>query len=549
MAEGTFETKGREASEPVHIEGVWGSHIAPKGGQSAVGSDPNAQVRVVAEPSAEFRATAELPKTLMGGTRSMRQAGAAYLPRHPSEHPTAWAVRLRQTFLYNGFERAVQMLVGKVFQDGIALDPDTPQLIRDWSEDIDMEGRDLATFAEDWFEEVLQTGMCHALADFPRAEGDGTFLTDLTLRPYLTLIPGESVIGFRTERSSSGLRLTQLRVLEKGLKPSPQNPWVDVEVERVRVYYAGDPTQEDASRTEPNPKRYARFEVWEQDARTKRWAKTRIAGSLRPHVDIPIATAYAARESFMHARPPLDDLAWKNVEHWQSSSEQRNVLHVARVPILFAKALTEQERQSKKVIGSLVGWFATKAEAEMKWVEHSGSAANIGFKDLDELKQEMAVMALEPMLQRPTTRETLGGRILDESVANSRLGAWVRNFEDSLDKALSLLGAWKDIEYTGHINIKADFGITTPEAKDLKELITLRLERELSQQTLYDELVRRGVLPEDFDYEEELRRLAGEGEGVSADLAAEEMAAEGEEEEEEGAETEAEEGAEEEEMA
>jgi len=35
----------------------------------------------------------------------------------------------------------------------------------------------------------------------------------------------------------------------------------------------------------------------------------------------------------MQAKPPLLDLAWLNVEHWQSASDQSNILHVARVPI------------------------------------------------------------------------------------------------------------------------------------------------------------------------------------------------------------------------
>src|SRR3546814_11327266 len=50
---------------------------------------------------------------------------------------------------------------------------------------------------------------------------------------------------------------------------------------------------------------------------------------------LPLVTVYAERTGYLTARPPLLDLAWLNLAHWQSSSDQRHILHVARVPILF----------------------------------------------------------------------------------------------------------------------------------------------------------------------------------------------------------------------
>ena len=37
------------------------------------------------------------------------------------------------------------------------------------------------------------------------------------------------------------------------------------------------------------------------------------------------------------------DLAWLNLAHWQSASDQRHILHVARVPFLFGRGLSEGE--------------------------------------------------------------------------------------------------------------------------------------------------------------------------------------------------------------
>jgi hypothetical protein len=41
----------------------------------------------------------------------------------------------------------------------------------------------------------------------------------------------------------------------------------------------------------------------------------------------------------MRGSPPLLNLALLNIKHWQSQSEQDNILHVARVPLLVAYGL------------------------------------------------------------------------------------------------------------------------------------------------------------------------------------------------------------------
>ncbi|MBX8484820.1 DUF4055 domain-containing protein [Pseudomonas cichorii] len=39
--------------------------------------------------------------------------------------------------------------------------------------------------------------------------------------------------------------------------------------------------------------------------------------------------------------PPFKDLAHLNIQHWQSKPDQDNILHVARVPILFGSGIAE----------------------------------------------------------------------------------------------------------------------------------------------------------------------------------------------------------------
>jgi hypothetical protein len=52
---------------------------------------------------------------------------------------------------------------------------------------------------------------------------------------------------------------------------------------------------------------------------------------------IPFIPVYGLRKDFMIGSAPMIELAHANVEHWQSKSDQQTILHVARVPMLFAK--------------------------------------------------------------------------------------------------------------------------------------------------------------------------------------------------------------------
>lgn len=59
--------------------------------------------------------------------------------------------------------------------------------------------------------------------------------------------------------------------------------------------------------------------------------------------DIPLVTLYTKKTGFMRGTPPLLNLGLLNIKHWQSQSEQDNILHVTRVPLLVAYGLDRNE--------------------------------------------------------------------------------------------------------------------------------------------------------------------------------------------------------------
>lgn len=454
----------------------------------------------VATPMPEYDAMSihwELPAALMGGTFAMRNAGRKYLPQEgryvtidgvptwQGESNEAYQRRLNRTTLYNGFKRAIHGLRGKVFAKPIILATDAPERFEEWVENIDLQGNNLTVFAFSLFESALTYGHTHILADYPVVPKGATAADErmLRVRPYLTHVPPQNLIGWRMETVGGIRQLTQVRIRET-LTEFDGDYGTQV-VEQVRVLYPD------------------RWEVY----RSSEAGWELVSESPNPLGFIPLSTLYTQRTGEFISEPPLLDLAYKNVEHWQSSSDQKNILHVARVPILFGRGFVAGDRQVE--IGSSQMVVEPDPQADLKYVEHSGAAIESGQKDLDIIESQMLALSLEPMIQR-TGNVTATARALDEAEANSSLQAWALRMQDALDNALYYMDAWAGYTDGAAVDVNTSYGLTLDKTDDVKALIQLRGLREISRQTLMTELKRRGTLDDEYDLEEDTELLDNE---------------------------------------
>src|SRR5690606_715102 len=105
---------------------------------------------------------------LLGGTRAMRGAGETFLPKWPGEDAAAYEVRRTTATLFPAFARTLGVMAGKPFAKALTYGDDVPASIREWCDDVDLEGRNLHTFASEMLEEVLGYGIAGVLVEYPR---------------------------------------------------------------------------------------------------------------------------------------------------------------------------------------------------------------------------------------------------------------------------------------------------------------------------------------------------------------------------------------------
>jgi hypothetical protein len=421
----------------------------------------------------------------------MRAASRTYLPQEPKESETAYLSRLSRSVLTNIYKTTVQKLVGKPLRKPIVLNEDVPMELVAYADNLDNLGTDINVFARDWLEHAINDGLCHVLVDYPVADQDITLAEerDQGIRPYTVLVPAKNLIGWKSAVVNGQRELTQIRIKEKVYRDDPENEFAQLKVERVRVI-------------EPGVQRV--YEKREVENGQDEWVLASVGETTMQ--SIPLVTLYTNQMGFMIAEPALLDMAYLNVAHWQSDSDQRNILHVARVPILFGAGLTDDPDEQVQLEVGPNSMTTGPLGSTLQFVEHSGSGIEAGRKDLEDLESRMGLLGLDLIVRRgQQTSVTATQRSLDQAEVDSALHQFARQLEMGLNQVFDYMAQWKALgkDAGGTVTVYQDFGLNSGDAETVKTLLDMRNAGEISRTTFWEQLKRHGLLPDDFDPQEE----------------------------------------------
>jgi hypothetical protein len=431
-----------------------------------------------------------LVRALMGGTSAMRMAGKTFLPQWPNEETKAYEARLAVSTLYPAYSQTVRVLAGKPFSKPLQLAEDVPERIQEFAENIDLEGRNLHAFAGDLMVDILSAGISGVLVDFPPAQGVRTRAEELAagLRPYWKRYPIGTVLGWKSQRVSGVVTLMQVRLLET--EREDDGEFGEKTIEQVRVL---------------EPGRWRTYRKVETNQGTEGWQLH--AEGATTLQSIPFVFCYGQRTGFGTSAPPLIELAHQNVEHWQSKSDQQNILHVARVPML---AIIGADTEVEITVGASSAVKLPQG-ADMKFVEHTGAAIESGRNDLKDIEQRMLQTGAELLVRKEGAAVT-ATQIASEGEGNKcALQRMTEDLEDALDQALQFTAEWIGEAEGGHVTIHKDFGAETLGEASASLLIELQAAGIISKKRVILESQRRSILSSDVDAEDELNDVSQDG--------------------------------------
>lgn len=446
----------------------------------------------------------ELVADLLGGTAAMRAAGHRRLPQWPAESDESYKARLATATLFPAFARTVEVMTGKPTSKPPVVGKDVGPEVKKLLPSMDQQGNTLAQFSALMMDRALSYGFGVVFVDFPQAPPAAPAQTPSKAeeqargaRPYCVLVAAQSVIGWRARQSGTTWELEEFRFEEYVTEPDGE--WGERQVRQVRVLRPGS------------------------------WEVHRMAQSASPRVAVgdwvvhdkglmtlqrvPVVPFYGHNRGFMLGAPPMIDLAYLNVKHWQSQSDQDTLLHVARVPILTAVVDDETwqlEVGSAKAVRMPPG-------STLSFTEHSGAAIGAGKVSLDDLKEEMRQTGAELLVLKPglVTATQVGS---EDEASRCALQRITQSVEDSLNAVIAMMADWiNQIAPPAAVELHKEFGVATLAEASAQLLVMMAAAGQISNATLLAEMKRRGIVSDQVTWELEQDLLSAQGPPLGAD--------------------------------
>lgn len=436
---------------------------------------------------------------LLGGTATMREAREKYLPQHQYESADNYEERVSRATLKNYTLRTLDSLTGKAFKTPPKAMESVPDRIKELLTDIDQQGTDWAVFARQWFRSALAKSMAYVLVDFTRTDlPDGQSERTLEdderdgVRPFWRLYDAEDVIFQRKALVGGKWVFDEVRLLERELVDDGN--WGEKLVLRIRVLTPGG---------------WELYELKKKTAKSRKETWERVDFGPMGLERIPFVDFYTDKTGLGEGKPPLEDLAFINIEHWQSGSDQRNILTVTRFPMLAVSGASASESDKPVVIGPNKWLSVADPTGRIYYVEHAGAAIQAGERDLSTLEDQMASYGGEFLRTRPGAASATG-RVLDTAEAMSPLQAMGFDFKDALERALQFTAEWLRLDDGGKVEFKVKPDLTLGDSKALDMLDSARDRRDISRKTYLGELKRHEVLDDSFDEAKDAQELEAE---------------------------------------
>ena len=430
-------------------------------------------------------------RDVYGGTTSMQRAGAVYLPQHPAEPNDAYAARLRGTVLYNALDRTVDGLVGLIFRKDVDLQ-NADKRIEEHAEDIDLTGRPLNRFTRDAATETLVDGIGFILVDYPESDPSAATLEDERrqgLRPNWVYIRAEQFISARFT-VVGGLPVLSQFVYRENVE-EPAGTFTTEEVTQYRVLRV-------------TAEGMGEYEIWRNAVKGSKtelelWREGTFQMPGAEGTVVPVVPVYGGRVAHFEAKPPLLDLAYENIAHWQLRSDHYYALHVSNVPIPVF--IGRARGQDDELVISPGRGLDIPEGGDAKYLEFSGKSLQHSRDELRDIEARMASLGLS-MLQRDTrAAETAEAKRIDKVAEDSALAEFAGGLEAAVNEALGLHARWIGSATPGEVTINRDYMPGTLSEGQIREFRAMVAEGALSLDTLWKVLEEGELLPDGFDPE------------------------------------------------
>ena len=450
------------------------------------GDNPFSKTRAVLDMTKGW----EIMKAVTYGTEYLRDNSEAFLPLEPREDYDAYLSRVNRAVFSPYTQRLIRAATGLILRKPITVIGD-PYWTDVFVKDVDGCGSDLDEYARRSLICALTYGHSNTLVDFPAPTGAISLAEERqqNRRPYWIEIDPTNIYGWRLDREVNYGKLVQVRIAEQAVVP--EGDFGEKVFDQIRVI---EPGQYKIFRKKETTKdMYTQDESFagnfDSPANEKDYELVE-SGEFSLG-EIPLVTVYAGKTDTMTSKPPLLDIAYLNLAHFQRQADLIHSLHVASQPLLVMEGWDDQ---TKDMAISVNYAMATQPGNKIYYVEPAASAFEAQSAEIQELQSQMATLGISTLSQQKFVAESADARRLDRVDTNSMLSMVSLDLEQKMQKAFNLSADYLGLE-PPEVKISRDFDIERLIGQDITALTSLFDQQVIDREEFRDILVQGEVLP------------------------------------------------------
>jgi len=318
------------------------------------------------------------------------------------------------------------------------------------------------------------------------------------------------IFNYRTGVIQEQLKLTLLVLRENVEEFEATDGFVTVNAEQIRVLYLDE-------------EGYLVVNLYRRAAKNSKtnWLQIPIKGEydFQPRIlggnrldYIPFVFFGGNESNFEPQKPPLLDLAYLNIKHWQVSVDYYHGLHFCGLPTPWAAGFNAEEERVL-TIGSGTAWISNNSEARCGYLEFSGQGLSAIEKALDKLERQMAVVGSRILEEQKKGVETAEAMLIRSSGDISNLASISLGIENNFLNVFRYMANWMRIDSEKiELSLSKDFIAAEMNPSMITALLQALQANKISQDTFLYSLMEGEILPPGVTIEDEKAKIEFEKE-------------------------------------
>lgn len=450
---------------------------------------------------------------ILGGIDAMRATGKKYMPEFPGETTDDYNFRLSVAKMTNVFKDIIEDLSSRPFTEEIKVADSNDSQIKDFLTDVDGAGNDVTQFGAEVFYNGVGYSVDWIFVDYPKVALDPTGPTRTIeqdkaegVRPNWSHVRATNVLEARVALINGKQELVYMRIMEPpadGAAGSAAHVRIMERAGDVAIWSLWQKTT--ADNTRPNDTKWIKVDEG--------------VFSIGIIPLVPFETGRRNGKTFQYV-PMMRDACDLQIQLYRDESGLNHAKIMTAFPMISANGVKPKTVgtgiNEKPVVVATGPGKILYAPPDGKGVSGSFTLLEPASTSLTFLAADIAstIASLRELGRQPLTAQSGNLTVITAGVAamkgNSAVKAWAIKLSLALENATKITALWLNIsDADPELDVFKDF-MTDDTKADVTSLLEMRQNADLSLDTLWLELRRRGVLSPDFSADDEKTALLDE---------------------------------------